>query len=42
MGVPKTVAGETVEFVGARPEAVLLQAVKQAATEVEKPSGLIV
>jgi len=29
--VPKTVVGENVEFVGARPEAFLLEHVKQAA-----------
>ena len=29
-GVPHTVVGEGIEFVGARPEAVLLQAVLQA------------
>jgi hypothetical protein len=38
-GVPKTVVGETSEFVGAAPEAMLLQHVKQAA---ETPSSLIV
>ena len=29
--VPKTVVGDTLEFVGAQPEAVLLQQVQQAA-----------
>lgn len=38
-GVPKTVVGETVEFVGAGPEAMLLQHVQQAALA---PSKLIV
>jgi hypothetical protein len=37
--VPKTVVGETQEFVGAGPETMLLQHVKQAA---EAPSKLIV
>jgi hypothetical protein len=38
-GVPKTVVGEASEFVGAGPETMLLQHVKQAA---ETPSSLIV
>lgn len=38
-GVPKTVVGETHEFVGAQPEPVLLQHVQEAAA---KPSGIIV
>lgn len=38
-GVPKTVVGETAEFVGAGPETMLLQHVKQVA---EAPSKLIV
>ena len=38
-GVPKTVVGENGSFVGAGPEAMLLQHVKQAA---QAPSGLIV
>lgn len=37
--VPKTVVGEGVEFVGAQPEATLLQHVQQAAAAA---SGLIV
>jgi hypothetical protein len=37
--VPKTVVGETAGFVGAGPEAMLLQHVKQAA---QTPSSLIV
>jgi hypothetical protein len=37
--VPKTVLADGVEFVGAQPEAVLLQHVQQAATAA---SGLIV
>jgi hypothetical protein len=37
--VPKTVVADGVEFVGAQPEAVLLQHVQQAATTA---SGLIV
>ncbi|MCL4820897.1 MAG: thioredoxin family protein [Vicinamibacteria bacterium] len=42
-GVPKTVVGETRDFVGARPEAFLLEQVKAAADgpPVSK-SGLIV
>ena len=32
-GVPKTVVGETHEFVGARPESVLLQHVQDAAAQ---------
>ncbi len=38
-GVPKTVVGEAAEFVGAGPEAMLLQHVQQAALT---PSSLIV
>ena len=38
-GVPKTVVGETASFVGAGPEAMLLQHVKQAA---QATSSLIV
>jgi predicted DsbA family dithiol-disulfide isomerase len=38
-GVPKTVVGDASEFVGAGPESMLLQHVKQAA---EAPSTLIV
>jgi len=37
--VPKTVVGENAEFVGAGPESMLLQHVKQAA---QAPSSLIV
>jgi hypothetical protein len=37
--VPKTVVGESAEFVGAGPESMLLQHVKQAA---QATSGLIV
>lgn len=37
--MPKTVVGEASEFVGAGPESMLLQHVKQAA---ETPSSLIV
>ena len=38
-GVPKTIVGDTEEFVGAGPEAMLLEHVKQAA---QAPSKLIV
>ena len=38
-GVPKTIVGDASEFVGAGPESMLLQHVKQAA---EAPSSLIV
>lgn len=38
-GVPKTIVGDAFEFVGAGPESMLLQHVKQAA---EAPSSLIV
>ena len=38
MGVPKTVVNESVEFVGAGPEAMLLDHVQRAA----QASGLIV
>jgi predicted DsbA family dithiol-disulfide isomerase len=38
-GVPKTVVGESHEFVGAQPEPVLLQQVLEAAA---RPSSLIV
>jgi predicted DsbA family dithiol-disulfide isomerase len=38
-GVPKTVVNESFEFVGARPEPVLLQYVQQAA---QSGAGLIV
>lgn len=38
--VPKTVVGESHEFVGAGPEAMLLQHVKDAAAAL--PGGLIV
>jgi predicted DsbA family dithiol-disulfide isomerase len=38
-GVPKTVVGETHEFVGAQPEPVLLQQVREAAAG---PGSLIV
>jgi hypothetical protein len=37
--VPKTVVGDTTEFVGAGPESMLLQHVQQAA---QAPSSLIV
>ena len=38
--VPKTVVGESLEFVGAQPEAVLLQHVQEAAAA--PPAGVIV
>ena len=38
--VPKTVVGETLEFVGAQPEAMLLKTVQEAAHV--PPAGLIV
>jgi hypothetical protein len=38
-GVPKTIVGDTAEFVGAGPEAMLLEHVQQAA---QAPSKLIV
>jgi predicted DsbA family dithiol-disulfide isomerase len=37
-GVPKTVVGEDVEFVGAQGEAALLKAVQQAVAATEAPS----
>jgi hypothetical protein len=37
--VPKTVVGETVEFVGALPESVLLKHVQEAVAGTEQPSG---
>jgi predicted DsbA family dithiol-disulfide isomerase len=37
-GVPHTVVGEGVEFVGARPESVLLQAVLQVGANGDEPA----
>lgn len=42
MGVPKTVISDLEEFVGARPEPMLLDAVQRAAEAAQSPSGLIV
>ena len=36
--VPKTVVGETVNFVGAGPESMLLKHVQEAAAEAVKPA----
>ncbi len=38
-GVPHTVVGEGVEFVGARPESVLLQAVLQVGGGEDEPAA---
>jgi hypothetical protein len=38
-GVPKTVVGETHEFVGAGPEAILLKHVQEAAPPEAPPEG---
>ena len=40
--VPKTVVGETHEFVGAGPESMLLKHVQDAAAAAAAPAGLIV
>jgi hypothetical protein len=37
--VPKTVVGETAQFVGAGPESMLLKHVQQAAAEGAGPAG---